>query len=373
MAYLRAFAEAALIGGLADWFAVTALFRHPLGLPIPHTAIVPRNKERIGIALGEFVENNFLTREIVGRQLAEVDLAGRLARFLGDRQHAGPLAARLTSLLPTMLDALDAAPVHVMLREQLASALRRIEMGPLAARVLDALLADERRQALFDELLEQLSGLLAEAEPELRERVHARSAWLLKRLGVDERIADSIMEAAEDALAEVGADPGHPWRLRFFAALDNYIRDLHDAPEYRRRADEWKMALLDHPVFGQLIGDLWSAVGAHVRADAAQSTSRIRAHVESTLVRFGEHLAADDEARVVLNKFLATTLTQLAYDGRHAAATLIAETTVRVWDATTITERLERAVGRDLQYIRINGTLIGGLIGIVLYAGAQYL
>ena len=372
MGYLRAFAEAALVGGLADWFAVTALFRHPLGVPIPHTAIVPRNKERIGIALGDFVENNFLTREIVGGKLAEVDLAGGFARFLGAPEHAAPLAARITSLLPAMLDAVDATPVHMLLRDQLAKGLGRIEAGPLAARVLEVLLADGRREALFDDLLAQLSALLDEAEPALRARVHDRSAWLFRQLGLSERISNSILEAAEDALGEVADDPHHPWRRRFFAIVDDYIDDLQHAPEYRRRADEWKMALLDHPVFTQLIGDLWAAVGAHAREDAVRPDSRIRQHLESTLMHFGERLLADREARVVLNNFLTATFTQIAYDGRHAASALIAET-VRMWDPQTIADKLERAVGRDLQYIRINGTLIGGLVGVCLHGGAQLL
>ena len=195
---------------------------------------------------------------------------------------------------------------------------------------------------------------------------------MLRQLGLDERIADSIVEAAEDALTEVAGDPDHPWRRRFFDALDDYIRDLHDAPEYRRKADEWKMALLDHPVFEGFIGDLWSAVGTHVREDAARPASRIREYLESALMHFGERLLADHDARVVLNKFLAETATQIAYDGRHTVSALIAET-VELWDATTISDKLEGAVGRDLQYIRINGTLIGGLVGVCLYGGAQLL
>jgi uncharacterized membrane-anchored protein YjiN (DUF445 family) len=365
--YLRAFGEAALIGGLADWFAVVAMFRRPLGLPIPHTAIVPANKDRIGEALGRFVERNFLSPEAVARKLGEVDFAGMLGEWLADPARVRPVAGAAARFVPRALDAFGEEPIREFLRANVAAGLQQIELGPLAAEILEVLTAHNQHQALIDELIRTAERLLREAEPELRVRVAEKTAWLWKKLGVDAAISDRMIEAGEQALAEISADPEHAWRKRFTELTGEYVQALRHSPELRERADALKQLLIGHPVLGEYVGRVWEELRAHVRADAQAPDSRIREALEASLHHLGNSLLGDNAVRAALNGWLRDRLTELARSRSTEVANLIAET-VRGWDAHTMADRIERAVGRDLQYIRVNGTLIGGLIGLALYA-----
>ena len=370
LGYLRAFCEAALVGGLADWFAVTALFRRPLGLPIPHTAIIPEKKDRLGDALGDFVERNFLSSEVVAAKLTDIDFSGVLAGWLADPARSGPLASQLTTLLPRLLDALGEEPMRHFIRANFAAALRRIDMAPLAADLLETLSAHNRHQELVDELLMQAERFLREAEPEIRGQVRAKTAWLWQKLGVDEKISDRLIEAAEEALAEVSRDPSHAWRQRFAQLIREYVDALRHSDEYRLRAEGLKEAVLAHPGLGDYLGAVWDEVRAQVREDAGRHDSRIRARLEATLLWLGEALHGDQAVREALNGWMRALLTELVRTRRNEVATLIS-TTVRRWDARTVSDKIERAIGRDLQYIRINGTLIGGLVGLLLHAASR--
>jgi uncharacterized membrane-anchored protein YjiN (DUF445 family) len=370
--YLRAFCEAALVGGLADWFAVTALFRHPLGVPLPHTAIIPSNKDRIGDALGRFVERNFLSQEVVGVKLAQIDFAALVGRWLSDAEHARALAAQVAVWLPRLLDATGDEAMRRFLHENLVSALRRIDFAPIAADLLETLTAQNRHQQLIDEILLQGQRFLGEAEPEIRARVRERTAWLWQKLGVDEAISDRLIKAAGDALADVSADPQHAWRQRFTDMLNEYVQALRNSEAYRERAERLKLAVLEQPQLAEYVGTVWDHLRARVRDDAADPDSRLRANLGPMLVTLGEGLLADGEVREALNRWLRAALAGLVEARRHEVSSLIAET-VRRWDPATVTERVERAIARDLQYIRINGTLIGGLVGLVLHALSQLL
>jgi uncharacterized membrane-anchored protein YjiN (DUF445 family) len=370
LGYLRAFCEAALVGGLADWFAVTALFRRPLGLPIPHTAIIPEKKDRLGDALGDFVERNFLSPEIVAGTLTDIDFSSVLSEWLADPGRSGLVAGKLAELLPRLLDALGEEPMRHFIRDSVVQGLRRIEMAPIAAGLLDTLTAGDRHQELVDELLKQAERLLREAEPEIRGRVRTKTAWLWQKLGVDEKISDRLIEAAEEALAEVGSDPSHAWRQRFTQLIREYVDALRSSDEYRRQAERLKQAVLAHPQLADYLGAVWDEVRAHVRADAARPDSRVRTNLEATLVWVGQALRADPAVRDALNGWVRAVLTELVQTRRNEVAALISDT-VRRWDARTVSDKIEHAIGRDLQFIRINGTLIGGLVGLLLHAVSQ--
>jgi len=370
LGYLRAFCEAALVGGLADWFAVTALFRRPLGLPIPHTAIIPEKKDRLGDALGDFVERNFLSPEIVAGKLTDIDFSSVLSEWLADPGRSGLVAGKLAELLPRLLDALGEEPMRHFIRDSVVQGLRRIEMAPIAAGLLDTLTAGDRHQELVDELLKQAERLLREAEPEIRGRVRTKTAWLWQKLGVDEKISDRLIEAAEEALAEVGSDPSHAWRQRFTQLIREYVDALRSSDEYRRQAERLKQAVLAHPQLADYLGAVWDEVRAHVREDAARPDSRVRTNLEATLVWLGQALRADPAVRDALNGWVRAVLTELVQTRRNEVAALISDT-VRRWDAGTVSDKIEHAIGRDLQYIRINGTLIGGLVGLLLHAASH--
>lgn len=370
--YVRAFCEAALVGGMADWFAVTALFRHPLGIPLPHTAIIPTNKDRIGESLGQFVERNFLSAEVMSAKLADVDFARHAARWLADPSRSGPAAEQVTRLLPRILDASADADIRQFIHRNMIEALRRIDVAPLAADLLELLTAHGRHQRLMDEFIVQARRFLEESEAEIRLRVHDKTAWLWQKLGVDEAISDRLIAAAEEVLGEISADPEHAWRLRFTELIGDYVEALRHSDAYRARLERLKNDLLDHPLLGDYIGGIWDELRGRIHADAARSDSRIRAHLQAALVHLGEGLMNDPAVRDAANAWLRATLTELVEARRHEVARLIADT-VRRWDARTLSDRIEQAIGRDLQYIRINGTVIGGLVGVVIHAVSGFL
>lgn len=365
--YVRAFCEAAMVGGLADWFAVTALFRHPLGVPLPHTAIVPRNKDRIGRTLGEFVERNFLSAEVVSARLAEIDFAGIAARWLADSGRSGPVVTRMAQFLPRLMDAVGDEPGRHFLRQHLAATLERIEFAPLAANVLEVLTANDQHQRLVDEALVQAHRFLQEAEPEIRTRVREKTAWLWQKLGVDDAISDRLIRAAEEALTEIGADPRHAWRQRFSAMVAEYIQALRESPEYHERAERLKHTLLEHPLIGEYLGQVWERLRERIGESVAVPDSRLHASLQRAVQGLGKALLEDEAVTEALNQWLRTALADMVQHRRSAVRSLIADT-VRRWDAATLSERIEHAIGRDLQYIRVNGTIIGGLVGVGIHA-----
>jgi len=370
--YLRAFCEAAMVGGLADWFAVTALFRHPLGVPLPHTAIVPRNKDRIGRTLGEFVERNFLSAEVVTARLADIDFARTAGRWLADDTRSGPVVGQLARFVPRVLDTVADEPARHFLQRSLVAALGRIEFAPLAANVLDILTAADQHQRLMDELLAQAHRFLNEAEPEIRAKVRDQTAWLWQKLGVDDAISDRLIGAAEEALAEIGADPQHAWRQRFSAKVADYIAALRESPDYRARAERLKHSLLEHPLLAEYLEQVWARLRDRVRDDAMAPQSRLHASLREAVQGVGTGILADEAVADSLNGWLRSVLAELVERRRASVGALIAETVAK-WDAGELSARIELAIGRDLQYIRVNGTLIGGLIGVLIHAVSSVL
>lgn len=367
LGYLRAFCEAAMVGGLADWFAVTALFRHPLGVPLPHTAIIPANKDRIGATLGQFVERNFLSPDVVSAKLAQVDFAQLTARWLSDPARSAVVANHVAAFLPRVLDASADESIRQFMHRNLVDALRRLEAAPLAAELLETLTAQNRHQQLVDEIIAQAHRFLVESESDIRERVRDKTAWLWQKLGVDDAISDRLIHAAEEALADIGNDPQHAWRQRFTELVREYIDGLRNDPAYHAQAERIKNELLDHPVLARYVGGIWDETRERIRRDVESPDSRIRANLQRALVHLGEGMMQDPAVRAALNDWLRKALADLVDARRHDVAELIAET-VRRWDARTLSDRIEHAIGRDLQYIRVNGTLIGGLVGVAIHA-----
>jgi len=372
LGYLRAFCEAALVGGLADWFAVTALFRHPLRVPLPHTAIVPQNKERIGRTLGDFVQRNFLSDDVVVARLRDIDFSRTAAHWLADPARTGPLVTHVARCVPRALDMVADEPARHFVKHNLAAALERIELAPLVANVLEILTASGQHQRLLDELLAQARRFLEASEPEIRSRVHEKTAWLWQKLGVDEAISDRLIRAAEESLLEIEADPQHAWRQRFAAMLEGYVVSLRESPEHRARAERLKHSLLEHPALGEYLNRVWDVLRERLREDARSPDSRLRAGLQDGVRAIGENLLADDAVSEALNAWVRRALADLVRQRRQAVATLI-EDTVRRWDTDVFTSRIELAIGRDLQYIRINGTVIGGAIGVLIHAVAGLL
>lgn len=366
-AYLRAFAEAAMVGALADWFAVTALFRRPLGLPIPHTAVIPRNRERIGDSFGRFVEEHFLPPEVIRARLAGIDLAALGAVWLNDPARADALSRQLCTLLPALLEGLDERRLAGALRDRLTRELQSFDFAPLAADLLAELTAGRRHQILLDRALSEIAELIAEKEDVLRARIRDHTGWLWQKLAVDERAFNGVMNAIEELLSEVEANPGHELRQRFDTGVRNFIARLRESPAHGERSIALVRELLASPAIYVRLERLCGDWRDELLADLASPEPAARRHLRSLLVSLGDRLAADADLRATVNAWLRELIAEAAGAHRHTLAQLIPET-MRTWDGDMMARRLEQQVGRDLQFIRINGTLVGGLVGLAIYS-----
>lgn len=370
LGYLRAFAEAAMVGAIADWFAVVALFRRPFGLPIPHTAIIARNKDRIGRSLGNFIANNFLAPGLVAAKMDQWDTAGRLAGWLADPATATRVAHRAAALAPPLLDALDDEAAAAFARATMTRALGSVQAAPLAARILSVLVARGHHQELFDRFLDTAADFLLRNEDTIRERVTDRS-WKWLPRWVDRKLADKVMDGSLDTLAEL-RDPDHPWRAQFQAATLRLCERLAHDPALRAQGEAIKAETLRHPLVQDTLDSAWEEAKARLRAGLATDESVLTPAIERALAALADRLARDDHLRAVMNRWLRRAVERMVVPRRAEIGEFIAGVVER-WDTRTLVDKLELQVGRDLQYIRINGTLVGGLVGLIIHALSRLL
>ena len=364
--FVKAFAEAAMVGGIADWFAVTALFRHPLGLPIPHTAIIPRNKDRIGDTLALFLRDNFLTPSVVARRMQRVDVAGAAGRFLAEPPQQGRLWRGAARMLANMLEALDPERFGTMVKGVLADRLRSFDAAPLIGEALDAAIAEDRHVPLLDELVIAIARLVNNNEDLIRQLVHDRSGSILRWTGLDTTVADKIIDGIDRLLTELAADPAHPLRQKIEEQLRDLAEKLRTDPEMRQRVMDLKAGLLDNPAVEQWWLGVWERMRTGLIRRVRDPEGVLAGEVGVMLRELGEALEHNDRFRRGINRFARRALVGVAADYGDGIVRLVSDT-VKKWDAGTITARLESAVGKDLQYIRINGTVVGGLVGLVIH------
>lgn len=367
--FVRAFAEAAMVGGLADWFAVTALFRHPLGLPIPHTAIVPRNKDRIGDTLAQFLRDNFLIPRVVARRMQRVDVAGAAGRWLASPKGAseGRLRRGASRLAADMLESLDQERLGGMVRTTLAQRLRSLEISPLLGNALSAAIADNRHVPLLDGIIKWAAKVLSANEPVIRAMVHERAGSLMRWTGLDETLANKIIAGLDGMIQDMASQPDHPLRAKAEEGLAQLAHDLQFDPVMRERVEGFKAEMLDNPALSDWWQGIWEQMRGAMLKIARDPDAMMAGRFGEALHQLGVTLQEDPELANTINRFARRAAVGAAADYGDAIVRLVSET-VRGWDAQTITRRLENAVGRDLQYIRINGTLVGGLVGLVIHA-----
>jgi uncharacterized membrane-anchored protein YjiN (DUF445 family) len=370
--FVRAFAEAALVGGLADWFAVTALFRHPLGLPIPHTAIVPTRKDRIGRSLGRFVQQNFLSRAVIGTKLAQARVGERAGRWLADPEKARIVARQVATGLSGAAEVLRDEDVQGFVERSLVARARRVQVAPLLGRVLGLLTADGRHQELLDEALRLLARVVDQNDEMIRDRIAAESPWWVPG-AVENKIHEKVVTAVERTLQQVSADPEHPLRARFDEAVRAFAERLRTSPATIARAEAIKEDVLTHPAVREYAGSVWTDVKAALARYAEHGEGHeTLAAVERGLVSLGNALVADAGLQAKVDAWVTEAVLHVVEQYRDEVSQLI-ETTVAGWDPDATSRRIEIQIGRDLQFIRINGTLVGGLVGLVLYTVARLL
>jgi|TARA_R100000501_G_scaffold15113_1_gene27401 uncharacterized membrane-anchored protein YjiN (DUF445 family) len=365
--YAQAFSEAALVGGLADWFAVVALFRHPLGLPIPHTAIVPKNKDRLADNLAGFLQGNFLTPPIIARRLKDVDMAGAAARWLASPGKAMGPRGGVARFAMQMMDAADNKAISGLVRGGISSNLEKLELAPLLGRILDRSIDEGRLQPVFDNAVVWLARILDENEGLIRDLVQERTQWVLRLAGVDERVANALINGSRKLLADMAADPQHPLRIKVMIALKDMAFDLRYLPETQAKVERYKSELIANPELGRFLDGIWGNLKETLRTSLTDPKAALSGRLGEGIRSLGTTIDSDARLRHSLNKYARRAITGLVADYGRQIVSIVSDT-VKRWDTATVSDRLERAVGRDLQFIRINGTLVGGLVGLTLHA-----
>ena len=361
-AYVQATAEASMVGGLADWFAVTALFRRPLGLPIPHTAIIAERKEQFGATLGEFVQQSFLTADVLVERVRNADPVSRLGRWLCEPANAERVADQLVDGLGVVTEWVGDDEIGAAIEGLVLRRLGQPPLAPLASRV-GRRLADQGRDAQAVEwALAAVSGYLDSHRQELHQRFAAKSKWWVPE-AVEVRVFDRLLDAALRVLV----DTDHRLRDDLLASIDRFLADLACSPELLDRGERIKAELLARPEIHRWAASVWPEVKAQ-----AMGQDDLRRWLVASVARAAQRLQTDDDLRARLEKMTVDAVTYVADHFKDEIALLVTSTIAR-WDAEETSRRLELLLGPDLQYIRINGTVVGAAAGLALHGLAQLL
>lgn len=364
--WLHAFAEAGMVGALADWFAVVALFRHPLGLPIPHTAIIPRRKNEIGDSMAGFVAEHFLHPDVVQRKLKSVNLAKNMAIWLKSPAGHERVLELGISLLRWMMGALHEDRVRRFISRLGGRHLAQIELAPLIGRTLDWLIQDGRHQQVLTQSLRFAIISLHENREAIRGNVQQESPWWMPGF-VDDKIVLQMLDRIETLLFEMSLDPDHALRRDFNAWMEHWANDLQHSSEYRRWGDQLRQDLLENQALQDYLFQLWTDFAAGLERELDDPESAIRHQLSLFLGSLAEELEMDRDMQAWVNSWLLESTVTVVEGHRYAIASLISDT-VRRWDSKDTSHRVELAIGPDLQFIRINGTLVGGLVGLLIHA-----
>ena len=369
--YVRAFGEASMVGALADWFAVTALFRHPLGLPIPHTAIIPNRKDEIGRSLGQFVETNFMSPEILSERLAGVQVGRRLGEWLDSPSNAKRASLAVGDVLHGAIDIVDDAQVQQGIEHVVESRVRAVQVAPLLGRTIDLAIEGGHHRRLLDAIFTGLQGFLADNRLTFRKRLEQESPWWVPDR-IDDRVFAKIYDGVTHFLVDVGADPEHEVRVSIEARLVSFAERLRDDPTLIAKGEQLKEELLAHPDMRGWMNSLWRDAKRGLLAATADPDSELHHRIEVSLQRLGQRLHNEPELRAKVDAWVAQALGYVIDNYRSEVSKLI-EGTIERWDGESTSRRLELQVGRDLQFIRINGTIVGGLAGLLIHAAGTLL
>jgi uncharacterized membrane-anchored protein YjiN (DUF445 family) len=366
---IQAGAEAGMVGGIADWFAVTALFRHPLGLPIPHTAIIPTNKDRIGRTLGRFVESNFLTPEVLFRRLRQLQVGRRVANWLAAPATAGLIAHSITSALPHLIRSLRNRDLHDFLQRAFGEEFSNPDVAPVIAHAIRLLTASGEADVLFERAIGVAIRWIKDNRAQLDKIISQHSRWWIPK-AIDRRVASAIMDGVTEVLTGL-KDPESGARAKFRAALVAIVTDLLNSPEQRQQVNNAARRLLAHPDTRAWLTSIWNQLCDAAVHDLAQPESRLSVALEKPISLVAQTLATDE----IMQQHIDDAVERLAHSlvsWRSEIGSFIAEV-VRNWDTRTLVERLELVVGSDLQYIRMNGTIVGACAGCVIFIATRAL
>lgn len=368
LAVLAAFAEAATIGGIADWYAVVAIFKRPLNLPFPHTAIIPRNQHRIADNLGGFIENNFLARAPVQEKLREIDFAGEMSDWLSGRRRAESLARFFVRLVPQLLASVDEKGLVRFASDRVTGQLARTDIAPLVGDVMTSFTKDGRHQALLDEVITAMHRFLNNEDTlnVIRGKVQKELPIFFNILRGDRLVLNRLVSAATELLDEIKDDREHPLRQEFETFLKEYVRRTKRTKAFAQRVETLKQQLLARKELAQAAESIWENLRRYVLEDVEKEDSILVARMTDLFVDIGTTLKNEHALRRDINEGMVTVLSNLVEEQRGNISAYISEQ-VKSWDIQQLLTLIEVNVGRDLQYIRFNGMIIGGFVGVALY------
>jgi uncharacterized membrane-anchored protein YjiN (DUF445 family) len=370
MDLFRAGTEAALVGGLADWFAVTALFRRPLGLPIPHTAVIPNSKDRIGAGLGTFIERHFLEPELVAARLREAGISRRLGAWLADRRNADLVSDRLIVIGSFVFRSLNDQKLQRLVQMMLRRQIREIDFAPALATLLGVLRQNDTHQQLFDHVLTAVRHYISVHEDQILGVVEERSRWWVPRR-IDRKVAKEIADGLVSYIDDL-KNRSHDARRSFDAAIERFVADLRHDPAYRAKIDEMRDRMLAAPQVNDYLATLWQGLRGKIEEELAQPDSRLRQALSGVLRSIGTAIAEDQEVQARMDRRIEEVVMTLIVPWRRNIGHFVTDV-VRSWETGTIVDRVELAVGKDLQYIRVNGTLVGAAVGCAIFALSELL
>jgi uncharacterized membrane-anchored protein YjiN (DUF445 family) len=369
--YAEAMVEAGMVGGLADWFAVTALFRRPLGLPIPHTAVIVERKDQFGETLGDFVQTSFLTPDIIAERVRTAHVVPRLAAWLADPDNAARVARHAADAVVTAADLLRDDEVHRAIEEVARRRIETTPLAPVAGRALGVLTEDGRHHDLLDAVLRAVDTFLTDNRASLRARFGTESPWWLPDAAED-RVFERLLDGARAVLREVAGNPRHELRLDFDARVRRLVEDLQTSPDLRAKGEELKHDLLAQPELRAWVAAVWTDLKSGLRTQADDPTSELRRRLAETIVSFGERLRDDSALAARVEQGIETGVRYVAEQFSDEIAAMVSGTISR-WAGRETSDRLELLLGPDLQFIRINGTVVGGLAGLAIHGISQVL
>lgn len=367
-ALVAAFAEAATIGGIADWYAVVALFKRPMNLPFPHTAIIPNNQHRIAENLGGFINSNFLGREPVAEKLREVDFAGEISNWLSSRSRSHSLAAFGARLVPQLLNSVDERGLVQFATQRITGQIAKTDVAPLLGKLMQTFTKDGRHLKLLDDLLGALHNFLDDPDTVemVRTKIKRELPVLFNVMGADTLLGKRVVRVATDLLDEVKEQPDHPLRAEFEVFLTSYINRVQRTKGFARQVEQVKQSMLARPELEDAADHLWSGLKEYILQDIQSDNSVLVARLTDMLVEVGTSLREEDKLRQDINEGMVIVISNVVEEQRDSISAYVSEQ-VKGWDMQRLLSLIEANVGRDLQYIRFNGMIIGGCVGLVLY------
>jgi len=369
--YVRAAAEAGMVGALADWFAVTALFKHPLGIPIPHTAIIKRKKDQLGEGLGAFVRENFMSPEVVETKLRDAQVAGRMGKWLADASHAERVGAEASTVLRVVVEMLRDDDIQQLLDRMIVKRIAQPQWGPPIGRVLASLLEEGRQEALLQLLADRAFEWTLNAD-EVIERVIERDSPTWSPRWVDHLIGERIHRELMDFTDKVRRNPDHELRRSATKFLFEFARDLQHDDSTIAKAENVKEQIMAREEVAKAAETAWTTAKRIILESVDDPSSALRSRIADSVVHIGESLRDDSDLRDKVDNWIVRAAQHLVEQYGTEITAIITETIER-WDADEASRRIELHVGRDLQFIRINGTVVGSLAGLVIYSVAQLL